>query len=130
MIQRIDCAGGGQIVVDGKYAYIAHMKGPTAVTVLTSVIRTDPGNRIDPDTPNGYALSQVQVHDGIMITNYEKLRGASLTGDIRGGLKIYDVSAPAKPELITFWECGGKALTGLRMTANMPTSVRGRRLRR
>ncbi len=109
MIQRIDCAGGGQIVVDGKYAYIAHMKGPTAVTVF------DVG---DPNRPREIAsipiprtdmhCHKVQVHDGIMITNYEKLRGASLTGDIRGGLKIYDVSAPAKPELITFWECGGK----------------------
>lgn len=29
-----DCPGGGQVVVDGHVAYIAHMKGPDGTTLV------------------------------------------------------------------------------------------------
>ena len=29
-----DCPGGGQVVVDGRVAYIAHMKGPDGTTLV------------------------------------------------------------------------------------------------
>ena len=104
-----DCPGGGQVVVDGTTAYVGHIKGPEATTVIDV---SDPKN---PKLANqilckhsGVHSHKVRAQDGIMLTNYEAIGYA---GDpdagFRGGLNIYDLADPHSPEPIHFWECDG-----------------------
>jgi hypothetical protein len=97
-------------VVDKNIAYIAHMKGPTAISIFD--VKNPARPRQIAAVPNPVRqmhAHKVQVKDGIMITNYEMRRGVELPLDnIRGGLKIYDVSKPANPKPITAWECDGR----------------------
>lgn len=109
-VKWIDCPGGGQVFVDGNIVYIAHMKGPTAITILDV---KDPYNpkqlAIVPNPHKEMHSHKVQVRNGIMIINYERLRSAEQRPDgVRGGLKIYDVSRPDRPKLIKVWECDGR----------------------
>jgi hypothetical protein len=110
-----DCAGGGQVMVDGKYAYIGHITGPDGTTIA---------DVSDPKHPKKVAelkLEDVGIHshkaraaNGIMLVNYEidpvvKLPALhNLSG--KGGLGIFDVSDPTKPKLITVWRCEGTGI--------------------
>ncbi len=108
----IDCPGGGQVYVDGTTAYVGHIKGPEA----TSVIDVS-----DPKNPKlakeilckhkGSHSHKVRVQDGIMLTNYESIAYAGEPdAEFRGGLNIYDASDPLNPEPISFWECAGSGI--------------------
>jgi hypothetical protein len=105
----VDTPGGGQVVVDGNYAYVGHTVGPEATTIF---------DVSDPKNPrqvhqincqhNGVHAHKVRVQDGLMITNYEwKAYAGDADPDFRGGLNMWDVSDPTNPKHIAFWECAG-----------------------
>jgi hypothetical protein len=50
---------------------------------------------------------KARVRDGILFTNSQKLRGQPDNPDFTPGLRIFDVSNPAQPRLITTWKCAG-----------------------
>lgn len=108
LLSHIDCAGGGQVWVEGTTLYIGHMRNPSGTTIVDVADPRKPKilNRID--VPDGWHSHKVRVANDLMIVNHEKLgQGGSEFG---GGLGIYDVSNPADPKLISKWRTGGRGV--------------------
>jgi hypothetical protein len=106
LVSHIDCAGGGQVWVDGNELYIGHMKAPTGTTIVDISDPRHPKTLARVEVPEGWHSHKVRTANGIMIVNHEAI-GNGGPPEHRGGLAIYDVSRPAQPRLITKWETQG-----------------------
>jgi hypothetical protein len=100
-----DCPGGGQVVVDGRVACIAHMKAPHGTTLVDVSDPASPRRLATLEVPAGTHSHKVRAVDGLMLVNREGHGAQPGTG--AGGLGIWDVSAPDRPREITFWRSGG-----------------------
>ena len=105
----LDCAGGGQVVVDGDYAYIGHLSGPEGTSIVDVSDPKHPRKVWECEIPKGLHSHKVRAANGIMIVNHEVDPLLSIPGQekLQGGIGIYDLSNPARPKLITFWKCAG-----------------------
>jgi hypothetical protein len=109
-MSRLDCAGGGQVVVDGQVAYIGHM-GPGVGTSTAEV--SDPlAPRIVAQVPvaPGFHSHKVRASNGLMLVNRELVNKAAAQAGVRGGLGKDDISKPTQPREITHWSCGGRGV--------------------
>lgn len=104
-----DCAGGGQVAIDGRTAYVAHMKFPHGTSVVDIADPRKPRLLATLEMPVGTHSHKVRVSNGVMLVNREKLTN-EVDPDFVGGLGIYDVSNPAKPREITLWKTAGKGV--------------------
>jgi hypothetical protein len=102
-----DCPGGGQVVVSGDVAFIAHMAPPHGTTIVDVSDPAHPRKLAELTIPPDVHSHKVRVVDGVMLVNREPLPRRPRTPDARGGLGIYDVSRPDRPREITFWPCVG-----------------------
>jgi hypothetical protein len=102
-----DCAGGGQVVVSGSTAYIAHMKPPHGTTIVDVSDPARPRALAEITLPDGIHSHKVRVVNDVMLVNREALRGAKPGPEVRRGLGVFDVSTPASPREIGFYECLG-----------------------
>jgi hypothetical protein len=109
LLAHIDCAGGGQVWVDGRTLYIGHMNDPSGTTIVDVDDPKNPKiiNRIE--MPEGWHSHKVRVADGIMIVNHERL-GQQGDEEFGGGLAIYDVADPANPKSIGKWQTHGRGV--------------------
>src|SRR5215469_9315766 len=85
----VDCAGGGQVIVQNGIAYVAHMR-----------------------MPPGTHSHKVRVHDGVMVVNHE-LNHADpnpVPADFAPGFGVYDVSDAKKPRELTRWKTVGSGV--------------------
>jgi len=108
-----DCAGAGQIVVEGNVAYIGHMRNPHGTTLVDVSDPRHPRELARLEMPPGTHSHKVRVGNGLMLTNREllaKTPGETVPDDFRGGIGIWDIENPAKPRLITRWETHGKGV--------------------
>jgi hypothetical protein len=109
-VNWVDCAGGGQVVVDKRHiAYIGNMRNPHGTMLFDVKDPKHPKLISSLSMPEGTHSHKVRVSGDIMITNREALGQHALHGEVppdryTGGLSIYDVSKPEKPRLITHWE--------------------------
>src|SRR6267143_3989132 len=101
-----DCAGGGQVVVDGRVAFVAHMKAPHGTTVVDVSDPSRPRSLASIEVPAGTHSHKVRAANGLMLVNREA-HGQSSSPDAPRGLGIYDVSNPSRPREITLWRSGG-----------------------
>lgn len=108
LLSHIDCAGGGQVWVEGTTLYIGHMRNPSGTTIVDVADPRKPKilNRID--VPDGWHSHKVRVANDLMIVNHEKLGQGG--PELGGGLAIYDVSKPAEAKLISKWRTGGRGV--------------------
>ncbi|MGZ5866159.1 MAG: LVIVD repeat-containing protein [Xanthobacteraceae bacterium] len=106
LVSHIDCAGGGQVWVDGRTLYIGHMQAPTGTTIVDISDPRQPKTLARIDLPQGWHSHKVRVANDIMIVNHE-VQGKGGPADYRGGLAIYDVKNPASPKQIAKWETDG-----------------------
>ena len=99
---RQEISGGGQIVIQGHYAYIGHQHGPEGTTILDI---SDPRN---PKTVSVLMAShpwshshKVRVVGNLMVVNSEIEPGK---GDRHaypdGGFRIYDIKDKTAPKLL------------------------------
>ena len=102
-----DCPGGGQVVVDGRVAYIAHMKGPDGTTLVDVSDPKAPRRLAGLEVPPGTHSHKVRAANGLMLVNREAHPAHKPEAGVTGGLGIHDVSDPARPREITFWRSGG-----------------------
>jgi len=108
-----DCAGGGQIVVDGNYAYVGHVNGTTGTTIVDVSDPKNPRLVANIPTASGIHAHKVRVANGLMLVNREhppRRRGPAFTPQEQAesvGLGVYDVSDPRRPKEITMWRCAG-----------------------
>lgn len=105
----LDCAGGGQIRVDGNYAYIGHMSWPHGTSIIDVGDPANPRTVAQIEMPTNTHSHKVRVQDDLMIVNHERL-GTGQPDDFRGGLGFYDVSDPHNPTFIAKWETPGRGV--------------------
>lgn len=101
-----DCPGGGQVVVSGTVAFIAHMKAPHGTSIVDVSDPAKPRKLAEVTIPNGVHSHKVRVSDGVMLVNREVVQMEEGTPR-QGGLGIYDVSKPDHPREIAFWKSKG-----------------------
>ncbi len=103
----VDVAGGGQIYVAGTTAYVGHMSAPDG----TSVIDVS-----DPSWPRviarlavepGSHSHKVRVVGDLMLTNREDADKRSGRPYSSGGLAVWNVADPGKPQQIGFFPVEG-----------------------
>jgi hypothetical protein len=102
-----DCPGGGQVVVDGRVAYVAHMKAPHGTTLVDVADPSAPRVLATLSVPPGTHSHKVRAGHGLMLVNREAQPASEAPRGFAGGLGIWDVSSPEKPREIAFWRCGG-----------------------
>jgi hypothetical protein len=106
-ISYFDCAGGGQVYIQGKYAYIAHMDAPAGTSIVDISDPKHPRLVAHIPIPAGVHTHKVRVENGLMLVNWECPPPYVYDESFQGGLLIYDVSDPTKPKQLCFWKCGG-----------------------
>jgi hypothetical protein len=106
----IDCAGGGQVVVDGDTAYVAHMSAPDGTSIVDVSDPRHPRVLAQLAVPAGTHSHKVRARDGLMLVNREAQPASAPRPGFQGGLGIFDVSTPARPREIAFWRCGGAGI--------------------
>jgi len=102
----LDCAGGGQVVLDGDRAYIGHMDAPHGTSVVDVSDPANPRITASIDIPKGLHSHKVRVANDIMLVNRERTRGDMPNADFVG-LRVFDVSKPDSPRDIHHWQCAG-----------------------
>ena len=103
-----DVIGGGQVVVDGTTAYIAHMFSPHQNTIVDVKDPKKPKviAEVPLGWPKGVHAHKVRAKNNIMVTNLEPVAyQAPAPEGFKGGINIYDVSNPAKPRHLKKWDC-------------------------
>ncbi len=107
----LDCAGGGQVVIDGSFAYIGHIDAPNGTTIVDVEDPKHPKIVAEIAIPHGLHSHKVRASNGVMVVNREH-HGHPPDGEKpgRGGLVIYDVSNPRQPRQIRHWECDGNGV--------------------
>jgi len=105
----VDIPGGGQVVLDGDYAYVGHMQPPHGTSVIDVKDPANPKVVASIDIPPGLHSHKVRVANDIMVVNRERTRGTAPAGDFVG-LRIFDVSKPGSPRDICHWECAGSGV--------------------
>ena len=85
-IGHIDIPGGGQLVVDGDFAFVGHMQPPHGTTIIDVADPSKPSVVASIGTPDEYSHThKVRVVGDLMYTNVEQFnrhylrRGAALT---------------------------------------------------
>jgi hypothetical protein len=106
----LDCPGGGQVVVDGRVACIAHMGSPNGTSIIDVRDPSKPKLLASLQMPAGAHSHKVRAVNGIMLVNREAHGAGPVPGDFPVGLGIYDISEPAKPREITVWRSGGRGV--------------------
>jgi hypothetical protein len=109
----MELEGGGQIVMDGKYAYVGHQHRPHGTTILDI---SDPGkpkilSTLTPNHPWSHSHKARVVGD-LMVVNseYEHGPGANRAEYADGGFRIYDVKDRSNPKLVSFVKTHGKGV--------------------
>jgi hypothetical protein len=105
---HIDCAGGGQVWVEGTTLFVGHMRNPNGTSIYDVADPRSPKLLAQIPMPEGWHSHKVRVANGVMIVNHERLGQGS--PEFGGGLGIYDVSRPAEPKLVAKWRTAGKGV--------------------
>jgi hypothetical protein len=101
---RMEVPGGGQIVIEGRYAYVGHQHGPDGTTILDIADPRRPKivSRLTTSHPMSHS-HKVRVVGDLMVVNSEIEPGK---GDRLaypdGGFRIYDIADKANPKPISF----------------------------
>jgi hypothetical protein len=109
LLGHIDCAGGGQVWVEGTTLYVGHMRAPTGTSIYDVADPANPRLLSRLTLPAGWHSHKVRVANDIMIVNHER-EGTGEAAALGGGIAIYDVARPSDPKLITKWSTGGKGV--------------------
>lgn len=103
----LDCPGGGQVVVSGTVAYVAHMAPPHGTTIVDVSDPAHPRGIAELTVPPDVHSHKVRVVDGVMLVNREPLSSVARREEVGGGLGIWDVSRPDRPRELVFWPSQG-----------------------
>jgi hypothetical protein len=102
-----DLPGGGQIVVDGGFAYVGHLDPPAGTSILDVSDPKHPRLVARIPVPPHTHSHKVRAGDGLMLVNQEAHPFGVVQPGFVGGLRIYDVSPPQAPREITFYRTAG-----------------------
>jgi hypothetical protein len=110
---RMEIEGGGQIVIDGKYAYVGHQHRPHGTTILdiSDPLKPKVLSTLTPGHPWSHS-HKARITGDIMVVNseFEGGPGASREEYPDGGFRIYDVKDRTHPKLVSFVKTHGKGV--------------------
>ncbi len=111
-LSRMELPGGGQITIQGRYAYVGHQNGPEGTTILDISDPRKPKMVSRLMVPNELTHThKVRVVDDLMITNSEHQPGSGRRDEFAdAGFRIYDVKDRTDPRLVTFVKTHGKGV--------------------
>lgn len=107
-VGRLDMPGGGQVVVQGRYAYVGHMDPPAGTSIVDVSDPRRPRLVSHLTVPPFMHSHKVRVREDLMLVNSEDLRKPH--PEFTPGLKIYDISDKANPREIAFHRTGGRGV--------------------
>ena len=105
----LDCAGGGQVVVENGFAYIGHMRAPHGTSIVDVRDPKNPKVVASFEMPPGSHSHKVRVANDLMIINQEDNHNddRDVPAGWKGGFVVYDVSNPSKPRGLSRWFVDG-----------------------
>jgi hypothetical protein len=110
-LARMELPGGGQIVIQGSYAYVGHQNGPEGTTILDISDPRKPKIVGRLMTPNFITHThKVRVVGDLMFTNSEYQPGTARAKFADPGFCIYDITDKANPKLIKFERTHGRGV--------------------
>ncbi len=117
---RLETAGGGQITIEGHYAYIGHQNGPEGTTIMDISDPRNPKTLSVVMVPNAMTHThKVRVVGDVMIVNCEQQPGSGRRENFHdGGFRVFDVKDRANPRLITHVKTHGKGAHRFDMDEN------------
>ena len=101
-IGRLEIPGGGQVTVQGDYAYLGHLEPPYGTSIVDISDRKHPKLVSTIEVPHHTHSHKVRVHGDVMLINHEQF--GRLDMEFQGGMKIFDISNKAKPREIAFFK--------------------------
>jgi hypothetical protein len=109
---RMEIPGGGQIVIDGNYAYVGHQHRPQGTTILDISDPRKPKilSTLMPNHPSSHS-HKVRIVGDLMVVNSEFEGGPGRREEYPdGGFRIYDVKNRTNPKLVSFVKTHGKGV--------------------
>ncbi|HEX2227240.1 MAG TPA: RNA polymerase subunit sigma-70 [Candidatus Binatia bacterium] len=109
---RMEIPGGGQIVIDGKYAYIGHQHRPHGTTILdiSDPRRPETLSVLMVNHPSSHS-HKVRIVGDLMVVNSEFEPGSGRREEYPdGGFRIYDIKDRSNPKLVSFVKTHGKGV--------------------
>jgi hypothetical protein len=109
---RLEIGGGGQVTIQGKYAYVGYQKGPEGTSILdisdprkpkivTTLMQPHPSSH----------THKVRVVGDLMVTNAELEPGKGRRQDYGdGGFRLYDIADRSNPKPISYVRTHGKGV--------------------
>jgi len=102
--------GGGQIVVDGRYAYVGHMAPPHGTTILDVADPAHPRVIAQLSVPGDIHSHKVRVVGDVMFVNYERFPENDRGRTPAVGLKVFDIADRRTPREIAFFRTSGRGV--------------------
>jgi len=106
----LDLPGGGQIVVDGRYAYVGHMAPPHGTTILDVGDPAHPRVVAQLGVPGDIHSHKVRVAGDVMFVNYERFPEHDRGRAPAVGLKVFDIADRRAPREIAFFRTAGRGV--------------------
>ena len=70
-VAYVDIIGGGQVTIQGKYCYVAHMDAPAGTSILDISDPKHPKQVAHIPIPAGVHTHKVRVENDLMVVNWE-----------------------------------------------------------
>ena len=102
-IGYLDLPGGGQVVVDGRYAYVAHMAPPHGTSIIDVADPASPRVVSRVSVPDDIHSHKVRVLGDTMLVNYERFPPGDAERSPAVGLKIFDIADRSRPREVAFF---------------------------
>jgi hypothetical protein len=109
-VGHLDLPGGGQVVVEGRYAYVGHMAPPLGTTIIDVRDPAAPKIVAQVNVPQDIHSHKVRVLDDIMLVNYERFPEYGDPHPRAVGLKLFDIADRRRPREIAFWPTAGRGV--------------------
>jgi hypothetical protein len=106
-VGHLDIPGGGQVVVQGEYAFVGHMAPPLGTSIINVSDPSHPEICAQIRVPAHTHSHKVRVFDNIMLVNSESF---GKTHTRSPGLRIFDITTVTAPCEIGFFKTGGKGV--------------------
>jgi hypothetical protein len=110
LVGYLDLPGGGQIVVEGRYAYVGHMAPPHGTTILDVADPAHPRVVAQLTVPGDIHSHKVRVAGDVMFVNYERFPENDRARAPTVGLKVFDVVDRRQPRELAFFHTAGRGV--------------------
>lgn len=102
--------GGGQITVDGDYAYVGHMAPPYGTSILDVADPAHPRLVAQLNVPGDIHSHKVRVAGDVMVVNYERYPENDRSVRPEVGFKVFDIADRSRPREIAFFRTAGRGV--------------------